>query len=88
VSTLKLHALTALVMLLALCLIGYAHAQPVVIPEASALYRHRVEQVVADVFGVNGSPARLAAQLHQDGAIHACNGAMDGRSLYARAGRI
>jgi len=58
--------MTALAVLLAMCLIRCAHAQPVAIPEASALYRHRVEQVVADVFGVNGSPARLAAQLHQE----------------------
>jgi len=66
VSTVKLRALTALVVLLLLCAVRYASAQPVAIPEASALYRHRVEQVVADVFGVNGSPARLAAQLHQE----------------------
>jgi len=66
VSTVKLRAMTALVTLLAMCALEWAHAQPVVIPEASALYRHRVEQVVADVFGVNGSPARLAAQLHQE----------------------
>jgi len=52
--------------LLLFCLAVPVYAQPVVIPEASALYRHRVEQVVADVFGVNGSPARLAAQLHQE----------------------
>lgn len=38
----------------------------IVIPEASALHRHRVERVVADVWGVNASPARLAAQLHQE----------------------
>ncbi len=42
--------------------------QRVAIPEASALYRHRVEQVAADVWGVNASPARLAAQLHQESA--------------------
>lgn len=36
------------------------------IPEASALYRHRVEQAAADVWGVGASPARLAAQLHQE----------------------
>jgi len=52
--------------LLLLLLTAPLHAQPVMIPDASALYRHRVEQVVADVFGVNGSPARLAAQLHQE----------------------
>lgn len=38
----------------------------VAIPEASALYRHRVEQAVSDVWGVNASSARLAAQLHQE----------------------
>jgi len=65
-ATLALCAQIALAVLLALCLVRCAHAQPVTIPEASALYRHRVEQVVADVFGVNGSPARLAAQLHQE----------------------
>lgn len=47
-----------------------AHAQSapstVRIPEASALYRHRVEQAAADVWGVDASPARLAAQLHQE----------------------
>jgi len=52
--------------LLWLCLAFPVSAHSVTIPEASALYRHRVEQVVADVFGVNGSPARLAAQLHQE----------------------
>lgn len=45
-----------------------AHAASVIIPEASALYRHRVEQAVADVWGVQGSPARLAAQIHQESA--------------------
>lgn len=64
----------ALVLLLVFALLGLyscapqpAYAQSrVVIPEASALYRHRVEQTVADVWGVNASPARLAAQLHQE----------------------
>lgn len=41
------------------------------IPEASALYRHRVEQAAAEVWGVNGSAARLAAQLHQESAWRA-----------------
>jgi len=60
------HRERGFIALVLFCLVGMAHAQPVAIPEASALYRHRVEQVVADVFGVNGSPARLAAQLHQE----------------------
>lgn len=36
------------------------------IPAASALYRHRVEQAATRVWGVDASPARLAAQLHQE----------------------
>ena len=41
-------------------------APRVYIPPASALHRHRVEQAVARAWGVNGSPALLAAQLHQE----------------------
>lgn len=48
--------------------VGSAHAAGILIPEASALYRHRVEQAVADVWGVRASPARLAAQIHQESA--------------------
>ena len=56
---------------LALIVLGFpqaAHAQSrgVSIPPASALYRHRVEQATVQVFGIEGSPARLAAQLHQE----------------------
>jgi soluble lytic murein transglycosylase-like protein len=61
-------AIAALLATVASC-IAPAHAaaaERVQIPEASALYRHRVEQAVADVWGVNASPARLAAQLHQE----------------------
>lgn len=36
------------------------------IPDASAMYRRWVEQAVAEEWGVDGSPARLAAQLHQE----------------------
>ena len=43
-----------------------AAAGPVRIAPASALYRHRVEQAVARAWGVEGSSARLAAQLHQE----------------------
>ena len=68
-GTLALCVYVALAYLvLAACAPRPAHAQAVQIPEASALHRHRVEQVVADVWGVNGSPARLAAQLHQESA--------------------
>jgi len=54
--------------LLTLLWVFSAQAANVIIPEASALYRHRVEQAVADVWGVEGSPARLAAQIHQESA--------------------
>lgn len=70
VSIIKLAAmLTFAVVLMVSCMPQPAHAADrVAIPEASALYRHRVEQAVADVWGVNASPARLAAQLHQESA--------------------
>jgi|GEM_PF-1486323 len=42
-------------------------AAPVVrVPEVSAMYRRWVEQAAAEEWGVDGSPARLAAQLHQE----------------------
>lgn len=43
-----------------------APAAAVRIPEASAMYRRWVEQAVAEEWGVDGSPARLAAQIHQE----------------------
>lgn len=43
-----------------------AEVAKVRIPAASALYRHRVEQAAARAWGVDASPARLAAQLHQE----------------------
>jgi soluble lytic murein transglycosylase-like protein len=43
-----------------------AVAPRVVVPDASAMYRRWVEQAVAEEWGVDGSPARLAAQLHQE----------------------
>lgn len=47
-------------------------AEPAVrVAPASALYRHRVEQAVARAWGVEGSSARLAAQLHQESAFRA-----------------
>lgn len=36
------------------------------IPEASAMYRRWVEQAVTEEWGVEGSTARLAAQIHQE----------------------
>lgn len=41
------------------------HAR-VTVPEVNAMYRRWVEQAVAEEWGVDGSPARLAAQLHQE----------------------
>lgn len=47
-------------------------AKPTVrVAPASALYRHRVEQASARAWGVHGSAARLAAQLHQESAFRA-----------------
>lgn len=44
-----------------------AHATtPPSVPEASAMYRRWVEQAVAEEWGVEGSAARLAAQIHQE----------------------
>lgn len=45
--------------------------QSVKVAPASALYRHRVEQATARAWGVTGSPARLAAQLHQESGFRA-----------------
>lgn len=46
-------------------------AQVVRVAPASALYRHRVEQASARAWGVHGSSALLAAQLHQESAFRA-----------------
>lgn len=48
------------------------------VPESSVVYRLRVERAAADYFGVSASPARLAAQLHQESAWRP-----DARSKYA-----
>lgn len=45
-----------------------AAAARVRVPAVAARYRHQVESVAADVFGVDASAARLAAQLHQESA--------------------
>lgn len=42
------------------------NAQTVRIPETSVIYRLRVERATTEFFGLAGSPARLAAQLHQE----------------------
>jgi soluble lytic murein transglycosylase-like protein len=41
------------------------------VPEVSAMYRRWVEQAVAEEWGVEGSPARLAAQIHQESSWNA-----------------
>lgn len=43
-----------------------AAAARVRVPASAALYRHQVEQIAGDVFGVDASAARLAAQIHQE----------------------
>lgn len=45
-----------------------ANAQTVQVPDVDARMRLQVEQTVADIWGVDASPARLAAQLHQESA--------------------
>lgn len=43
--------------------------KPVRVLAAGAVYRRQIEQVVSDLWGVQGSPARLAAQLHQESSF-------------------
>jgi len=43
-----------------------SHAATVRVPDVDARIRLQVEQAVADEWGVDGSPALLAAQLHQE----------------------
>jgi soluble lytic murein transglycosylase-like protein len=43
-----------------------ARAQTIQVPDVDARIRLLVEQAAADEWGVNASPARLAAQLHQE----------------------
>lgn len=43
-------------------------ASAVRVPEQAAMYRRFVEQAANEVWGVEASPARLAAQLHQESA--------------------
>lgn len=66
-----LSALLWLALMLAatLGLIGQAcaaSAAAVRVPTASAAYRLQVERAAAEYFGLSASPARLAAQLHQE----------------------
>lgn len=39
------------------------------VPESAALYRHDIEQAAGEVWGVQASPARLAAQIHQESSF-------------------
>lgn len=54
-----------------------AHAQTVRVPDVNAHLRLLVEQTASDEWGVDASPARLAAQLHQESRwdAHAKSGA-------------
>lgn len=47
------------------------HASTVHVPDVDARMRLLVEQAAADEWGVDASPARLAAQLHQESAWNA-----------------
>lgn len=47
---------------------GGATAAEPRIPEASARYRLQVQRVAGDYWGLDASPARLAAQIHQESA--------------------
>lgn len=63
------HALAkqaAALLVIGLWLSGALQAAEVRIPEQSAGYRFRVEHCSAEYFGIKASPARLAAQLHQE----------------------
>lgn len=65
----------------ALALAGRAHAASaaaVRVPTASAAYRLQIERAAAEYFGLSASPARLAAQLHQESGWRA-----DAQSEYA-----
>lgn len=61
-------AYTLLVAGLVIMLFGAsaAHAQTVQVPDVDARIRLLVEQAAADEWGVDASPARLAAQLYQE----------------------
>jgi len=48
-----------------------SHASTVHVPDVDARMRLLVEQAAADEWGVDASPARLAAQLHQESAWNA-----------------
>jgi len=56
---------TRLLILVPLLLATHAAAEPRV-PDSAAMYRRMVEQAVSDYWGVEGSSALLAAQLHQE----------------------
>jgi soluble lytic murein transglycosylase-like protein len=57
------------VLVVALC-VGVPHcaraADAVRVPEHAVLYRVKIERETAAVFGITGSPARIAAQIHQE----------------------
>lgn len=59
-------------------LLASAAAHAIDIPDASARYRLLVQRAAGDYFGLDASPARLAAQLHQESGWRP-----DARSAYA-----
>lgn len=77
ISSLNARLWVLLALVLVACLVSCAGtasaAQPqmVRVAPASALYRHRVEQASSRAWGVHGSSALLAAQLHQESAFRA-----------------
>lgn len=57
----------AMILIICACIAMPARAaEPVAVPPQAAMYRLWVEQVVTEEWGVDGSSARLAAQLHQE----------------------
>lgn len=76
-AILWLLASALLLLLAAVVLSGTAHAAG--IPEASAGYRLHVQRAAGEYWGLHASPARLAAQIHQESGWRA-----DARSPYAQ----
>lgn len=64
----RLRPIALWILAVAICgvLTAQSHAQAVRVPDVDARLRLLVEQAAADEWGVNASPARLAAQLHQE----------------------
>lgn len=74
-NSLVLHrwriCVTLLLVLSTLVVAVSGHAATVRVPDVDARIRLQVEQAAADEWGVGASPARLAAQLHQESSWNA-----------------